>query len=56
MTWAQCADTYCTKMLGELKNDKHRKQWRTTLEETFKPMGGLPIADITNVLKTWSGR
>jgi integrase len=45
-TFEQCAEEYLRTMLEGLKNDKHRKQWRTTLEETFPILGALPVADI----------
>jgi hypothetical protein len=37
-----------------LANDKHRKQWRSTIEEACKTIGALPLAEIDSavMLKT----
>src|SRR6476646_5454374 len=40
--------------IQKLANDKHRKQWRTTLELAGAPLGSLPLQEIDSalVLKT----
>jgi integrase len=35
-----------TTAVTKLKNDKHRKQWRTTLEEVFPVLGDMPLQEI----------
>lgn len=47
-TFKQCAVAYMSAKTGEFTNDKHRKQWASTLELYAYPfLGHLLVADIT---------
>jgi len=47
MNFAQAVELFLqTDKIKKLSNDKHRAQWRTTLEETFPAIGDLPVAAI----------
>ena len=47
-TFKECAEAYMTAKNGEFTNDKHRKQWASTLEMYAYPfIGHLYVADIT---------
>lgn len=48
MTFAEAVDRYLAAKLTEFRNDKHRKQWRSTLETYALPvMGNKPVSAIT---------
>jgi len=46
-TFGEMADQYVAAMEGQWRNDKHRAQWRMTLEEYAKPLRALPVNEIT---------
>lgn len=48
ITFAEATDQYLAAKLTELRNEKHRKQWRSTLETYAIPvLGRKLVADIT---------
>jgi integrase len=46
MTFAQCVDAYLDQHSSGWKNDKHRKQWRSTLNTACDAFGKLPVAQV----------
>lgn len=47
LTFAECVDAYAEAKLGEIKSDKHRKQWLSSLERLALPaLGEKPVRDI----------
>jgi integrase len=47
ITFRECAERYVASLEASWKNDKHKAQWRATLETYAYPViGGLAIADI----------
>ena len=47
-TFAECAETYMEAHASDYTNDKHRKQWASTLEAYAYPIiGQMLVADIT---------
>ena len=47
-TFAECAEAYMDAHASDYTNDKHRKQWASTLEAYAYPVvGNLLVADIT---------
>jgi len=47
LTFAEAVDLYLEVKLGEFRNEKHRNQWRSTLDTYAKPtMGTLSLSDI----------
>ncbi len=47
MTFAQAVEDYCEAKLGEFRNEKHRKQWRSTLDKYAVPViGNMNVAEI----------
>lgn len=57
VTFAEAVDQYLVAKLGEFRNEKHKKQWRATLDAYAKPkLGHLPlqsimVADVLRVLQ-----
>lgn len=54
LTFAEAANRYLDAKLDAYRNEKHRYQWRATLEQfAFPVLGRLPVSDITvqNVLQ-----
>lgn len=48
MHFADAVDTYLTAKLSEFRNEKHRKQWRSTLDTYAAPiLGPKLVSDIT---------
>lgn len=48
MTFAKAVELYLAAKLSEFRNEKHRKQWRSTLDRYAAPViGGKPVADLT---------
>lgn len=48
-TFRDCAEEYIPTRLAELQNEKHKQQWRNTIETYAYPsIGKLPISAITN--------
>lgn len=48
MRFADALDTYLTAKLSEFRNEKHRKQWRSTLDTYAAPiLGPKLVSDIT---------
>jgi integrase len=46
-TFKACAEEFMRKIEGELRNEKHRAQWKTSLERYAYPIiGELPVNDI----------
>jgi integrase len=63
LTFAEAVDLYLEVKLDEFRNEKHRNQWRSTLNAYAKPkMGSLPISeiyvqDVLQILKPiWSSK
>lgn len=47
LSFADAVDKYLASKLAEFKNDKHRKQWRSTLDAYAKPaIGSMLVSDI----------
>lgn len=47
LTFADAVDKYCAAKLGEFRNEKHRKQWRSTLDNYASPaIGKMLVAEI----------
>lgn len=46
-TFGEMADRYVAAMEGQWRNQKHRAQWRMTLEQYARPMRALPVNEIT---------
>ena len=55
-TFGDCADKFLASMEGQWRNEKHRAQWRMTLNEYAKPLGPKRVSDIgtDDVLKVLS--
>ena len=57
LTFEQSVERYLAAKLDEFRNEKHKKQWRSTLDRYAKPkMGDLPVqsiavADVLRVLQ-----
>ena len=57
MTFAEAVDKYLTAKLTEFRNEKHRKQWRSTLDTYASPVLGsklvseITVQDILKVLE-----
>ena len=50
-TFAQAAEQFmATDAVQRLANDRHRKQWRTTIEEACKTIGTLPLEQIDSAI------
>jgi len=48
LTFAQAVDSYLAAKLDEFRNEKHKAQWRSTLDTYAKPfLGGKQVAHIT---------
>jgi hypothetical protein len=45
-TWSDCCNDYLSAKTSGFKNDKHRQQWRSTLERTFEALGDVPVSAI----------
>ena len=45
MTFAQCVDAFLDQHSDGWKNDKHRKQWASTLDLACEAFGKLPVAE-----------
>jgi integrase len=63
LTFAQAVDRYLDAKLSEFRNDKHRKQWRSTLETYALPVLGpksvaeVTVQDVLRVLEPiWHGK
>jgi len=52
-TFGDCADLFLASMEGQWRNEKHRAQWRMTLEQYASPLRGKLVSDIStdDVLK-----
>jgi integrase len=47
LTFSEAVERYLEHKLAEFRNDKHRKQWRATLDTYAAPvLGARPVADI----------
>ena len=50
-TFFQAAEQFmATDAVQRLSNDRHRKQWRTTIEEACKTIGALPLEEIDSAI------
>lgn len=48
MTFAEAVDDYLRAKLSEFRNEKHKKQWRSSLDSYAVPViGGMAVRDIT---------
>jgi integrase len=63
LTFADAVDRYLTAKLDEFRNEKHRKQWRATLDTYARPvLGDMPVrsigvADVLRVVQPiWAGK
>ena len=52
ITFRQAVDQFLStsSKIADLKNDKHRKQWRSTLQTVFPTLGNLPLNQIDAAL------
>ena len=47
LTFADAVDRYLAAKLGEFRNEKHRKQWRATLDAYARPvLGDMPVRSV----------
>jgi integrase len=47
LTFAECVTDYAKAKLSEFRSEKHRKQWRSSLERlAFPTLGHMPVQDI----------
>jgi integrase len=55
-TFGECADKFLSSMESQWRNEKHRAQWRTTLDEYARPLRSMRVSDIgtDDVLKVLS--
>lgn len=54
LTFSDCTDRYLASKGGEFRNDKHRRQWRSSLEQYAGPViGHLPVdrVELAHVLQ-----
>jgi integrase len=53
MTFEQCADAYLRQHSPTWRNDKHRKQWRSTLDHAVSHLGKLDVrtVDTAHIIK-----
>ncbi|MCW5715715.1 MAG: integrase arm-type DNA-binding domain-containing protein [Bauldia sp.] len=63
LTFAEASERYLAAKLTEFKNEKHQKQWRSTLETyaypvlAARPVGSIEVADLLRVLQPiWSSK
>jgi integrase len=63
LTFADAVERYLDTKLAEFRNDKHRKQWRATLDTYAvpkigtKPVGAIAMRDVLRVLEPiWSNK
>lgn len=63
LTFADAVDRYLASKLDEFKNEKHKKQWRATLDAYARPLlGSMPVraiavADVLRVLEpVWTSK
>jgi len=56
LTFAQAVEDYCEAKLGEFRNEKHRKQWRSTLDRYAVPVIEPIWTDKTVTAKRLRGR
>ena len=48
LTFSEVADRYISEHEAEWTNEKHRKQWRSTIDTYVKPIiGSIPVAQLT---------
>lgn len=47
VTFGQCAEVTIANKTAKAKNDKHKAQWRSTLETYCKPLWERPVGEIT---------
>lgn len=54
LTFAKAVDKFLASKLDEFRNEKHRKQWRATLDNDAAHLSKMPVAQITvqDVLRT----
>jgi integrase len=50
MTFRQCANAYAEAHFSKFKNDKHRRQWRSSLNEASAIFGDLAVSEITTAM------
>ena len=46
MTFRDCAERYAAAHFAKFKNDKHRRQWRASLNEASAAFADLPVGEI----------
>ncbi|MCC0035345.1 MAG: tyrosine-type recombinase/integrase [Hoeflea sp.] len=46
-SFGDCADMFLTSMEGQWRNEKHRAQWRMTLEQYASPLRAKSVSDIS---------
>lgn len=63
LTFSEAVEKYLAAKLHEFRNEKHRRQWRSTLDKYAAPvLGDLPVAHVTvqDVLRVlhpiWAGK
>jgi integrase len=47
LTFGQCADALIAAKSPEWRNEKHRRQWRTTLETYAGPLWAMPVDEVS---------
>jgi integrase len=52
MTFRQCAEAYAEAHFSKFKNDKHRRQWRTSLNSASVSFGDVGVANIDTAMIT----
>jgi len=50
MTFRQCAKAYAEAHFPKFKNDKHRRQWRNSLNEASRAFGDVSVADVDTAM------
>jgi hypothetical protein len=50
MTFEACAEAYLAEHLSTFRNEKHRKQWATSLERASRAFGELNVAEIDTAI------
>src|SRR5262245_29279540 len=50
MTFRQCANAYAEAHFAKFKNDKHRRQWRASLNEASSTFGDVAVGDIDTAM------
>src|SRR5262249_55649068 len=52
MTFRQCAEAYAETHFSKFKNDKHRRQWRASLNSASESFGDVGVSEIDTAMVT----